>query len=529
MNIKDKNDIDKINIEDWINSSIVDELLKKCKIYGDKIAVIDGEKSLSYKELSEKIIDTAHGFLNSGLNKGDRVIIQLPNGINFVLSFFGLLLIGVIPILALPAHRRIELKGIIKSAHPVGYIYQDTFMGFDYSDLAESLCEEFKFLDNKYCVEHNNLIVQDLNINAYQEFPEVSGEDIAFLSLSGGTTGIPKLIPRTHADYLYDTRMSIKRSELTKNDVYLALLPMGHNFILGHPGFIGTLLEGSKLILNEYVDINEGIELIEIHKVSILALVPSMVKLMIEIQEDEKHDISSLRVIQVGGAFFEESISKKLIEIGEFKLQQVFGVAEGLNTMTSLKDDKETIITTQGKPISSYDVIKIVDECGNELPFDEYGELLIKGPYTINSYYNNVHNIGKFTNAGFYRTGDRAKIDRDGNLKIAGRIYEMINKSGEKITPSEIEDYLSEDEAIKDCAVVGLPDQNQGEIICAFIISDLNINLDYVRKYLMNKKIAQYKLPDRVFLIDMFPLTNVGKVNKKELIRIGKELMKNEY
>jgi len=442
---------------------------------------------------------------------------------------FKLLKIGAIPILALPAHRHRELEGIINYARPVGYIYQNTFMGFDYSGLANKLYEEFDHLNKMYPIERNNLIVNHLDIKISQELPKVNGDDIAFLSLSGGTTGVPKLIPRTHADYLYDTRMSILRSKLTEDDAYLALLPMGHNFILGHPGFIGTLLQGGKLIINEYADMNEGLELIETFKVSILALVPSMVKLMIEIQEDENYNISSLRVIQVGGAFFEESISKKLMGIGGFKLQQVFGVAEGLNTMTSLNDDEETIITTQGKPISPYDVIKIVDEHGKELPFGEYGELLIKGPYTISSYYNDNQNIGAFTNTGFYRTGDRAKIDREGNLKIAGRIYEMINKAGEKITPSEIEDYLSEDEAIKDCAVVGLPDKNQGEIVCAFIISDSKITLDYVRRYLMDKKIANYKLPDRVFLIDVFPLTNVGKVNKKELIRIGKELIKNEY
>lgn len=519
----DDKELDLEKVDGWKDSSFGEEISNWCRKYADHTAVIENNTLITYRELGGLIEKTANGFINSGLKPGDRAVLQLPNGLNYVLCFFGLLKAGVIPVLTLPAHRNIELQGIIDTAKPAAYIYQDNFMGFDYSAMSMQLFEEFDCLRYKFEITNRESVVTILETEKIAQYPEISGNSVAFLSLSGGTTGIPKLIPRTHADYLYDTEMSVRRCELTQADIYLVLLPMPHNFILGHPGFIGTLSKGSTLVINQYADINEGLELIEKHKVTVISLVPSMVKLMLDTIEDEEYDLSSLRIIQVGGAFFEESIAVKLMNAGDFKLQQVFGVAEGLNTMTSLTDDAEIIKKYQGKPISEYDQIMIVNEEGIELPKGEYGELLIKGLYTIHSYYNNFKNQDAFTATGFYRTGDRAMVEPGGNLKISGRVYEMINKSGEKIIPSEIESYLINDELIKDCSVVGLPDESQGEIICVFIIGNENVTLDYVRKYLIGKNIAHFKLPDKLILVEQFPLTKVGKVNKKELIRMGLE------
>lgn len=244
------------------------------------------------------------------------------------------------------------------------------------------------------------------------------------------------------------------------------------------------------------------------------------------LKEDE-YDISSLRVLQIGGAFLEESVAQELIDLKSFTLQQVFGVAEGLNTMTELSDQEEIIRVFQGKPTSPYDEIKIVDENGNFLNNGESGELLIKGPYTIRSYYNNPENEKYFTKDGYYRTGDRAFLSKEGNLKISGRVTELINKSGEKIIPSELESYLNKMEDIRDCAVVGLPDENQGEVIGVFVVADRKIELFEVREYLRKESVASFKLPDYIFMVDTLPLTKIGKVDKKRLVEVGKEGLLN--
>lgn len=514
-------------IDGWNKSTIADVMLKWCDDFSDAVCVITDDKKITYAQMGQFIREAAIGFLNAKIKPEDKIVLQLPNHINFIICFFGLLKIGAIPIMALPAHRINEIRGMARTAKATGYICQEKYMGFGYDQIAVELMKD-KHIQHVFQIDENKQITDYLDLHKKSEFPYVDNLDIAFLSLSGGTTGISKLIPRTHGDYLYDTEMSVRRCRLQKNDIYIGILPLAHNFILGHPGFLGTFSRGAALLLTKYPDMNEGLELIDTYKATILSMVPSMAKLMLELLAEDAYDISSLRVVQIGGAFLEETIAQELINLNVFTLQQVFGVAEGLNTMTKLSDNMEIIKVFQGKPISPYDEIKIADENGNALDFEENGELLIRGPYTIYSYYNHPENERFFTEDGFYKTGDRAFLSKDGNLKISGRITELINKSGEKIIPSEIESNLNDMEDIRDCAVAGLPDENQGEVICAFIVSDRKIELQEVRNYLKEKELAAYKLPDCVCMTDALPLTKIGKINKKILIEIGKEYIKNE-
>lgn len=515
------------DIEGWNKSTIADSMLEWCSKFGNSICVIADGKRITYAEMGHLIYLTAVGLTNMGIRPKDNVILQLPNGINFFLCYFGLLKIGAIPIMALPAHRINEIEGMIRTAKPTGYICQEQYMGFEYGNIVRKLKKDIHI---QHILQTNNkkLVIESLDITKKPQFPLTDNLDIAFLSLSGGTTGLSKLIPRTHGDYLYDTEMSVRRCELQRSDIVLVILPLTHNFIIGHPGFLGTFSRGATLLLSEYADINEGLELIQQYKATFLSMVPSMAKLMLEMLREDDYDISSLRVVQIGGAFLEETVAQDLIDLNIFTLQQVFGVAEGLNTMTALSDDINVIKVFQGKPISPYDEIRIADQNGQPLAIGEYGELLIRGPYTIRSYYNNPDNRKYFTEDGFYKTGDRAFLSSEGNLKLSGRITEMINKSGEKIIPSEIESLLGEMDIVKDCAVVGLPDANQGEVICVFIVSERQIESFEVRKYLKERNIASFKLPDYIFSIGALPLTKIGKTDKKKLLEIGMEKMKNE-
>ncbi|WP_026506311.1 (2,3-dihydroxybenzoyl)adenylate synthase [Butyrivibrio sp. NC3005] len=510
------------SIEGWNKGTIGEEMLRWCDLYTDKTAVISSEENLSYSELGERILLASKGFINEGIRLGDRVILQLPNSINFIVSFFGLLRIGAIPIMALPAHRSSEILGMVKTANPTAYICQDFYAGFSYDDLIEDVRkkESVKYI---ITVPEGESILDNLDCKYEDYIPAPDNLDIAFLSLSGGTTGMSKLIPRTHGDYLYDSKVSVDRCLLTDEDRMLIVLPIAHNFVLGHPGFIGAFSVGATLVLNEYSDMNEALENIETYGVTFMSLVPSMAKLMLEILEEEDFDISSLRVLQIGGSFLEEEVAEKLMNLNSFTLQQVFGVAEGLNTMTSLTDEKDIVKMYQGKKCSSYDVIKIVDEDGIECPAGQSGNLLVSGPYTIRSYYNHPENDSFFTKDGFYITGDRAFVTKDGNLKIVGRVKEMINKGGEKILPSELETLLYEMDTVKDSAVVGIHDDNLGEKICVFIVGSKKTGLSEVRNYLSQKNIAAFKLPDMVVHIDKMPLTKIGKVDKKKLVQMGEE------
>ncbi|MBQ8950526.1 MAG: AMP-binding protein [Eubacterium sp.] len=510
------------SIEGWNEGTIGSEMLKWCENYSERTAVIASEGELSYAELGERILLAAKGFYNAGIRKEDRVILQLPNSINFVVGFFGLLRIGAIPIMALPAHRSSEILGMVKTAEPAAYICQEFYSGYDYKNQIEEAVKAGN-IRIVITVGEGESILQKLDMEYVGDMPEPDNLDIAFLSLSGGTTGMSKLIPRTHGDYLYDTKVSVDRCELTGDDKMLIVLPIAHNFVLGHPGFIGCFSVGATLVISEYPDMNEALEKVEEYGVTFMSLVPSMAKLMLEILEEDDFDISSLRVVQIGGSFLEEEVAESLMDLNAFTLQQVFGVAEGLNTMTALTDPREIVRMYQGKKCSSYDEIRIVNDEGEALPAGESGELLVSGPYTIKAYYNHPENDSFFTEDGFYKTGDRAYVTEDGNLKIVGRIKEMINKGGEKILPSELETCLYDMEGIKDSAVVGLHDANLGERICVFVVGDENIGLSEIRNFLKNRNIAAFKLPDEVIHIDALPLTKIRKVDKKKLVEIGEK------
>ena len=240
------------NFEGWEKRTISDQLHTWAEKYGEKIAVTAADGEISYKGLERRALEIASALLDLGIQKGDKVVVQLPNRLSFVEVLFGLEKAGAIPILMLPAHREAEVEGIIKLANPKAYIVAEQYLGYHYLSLATQMKEKYSCL--QYIVvdgsNGGDLILDDLNGNICREYPTVDCYQPAVLLLSGGTTGIPKLIPRTHTDYIYNARMSAKRCKLSENDIYLAALPVAHNFPLSCPGLLGTLDAGGKIVLS---------------------------------------------------------------------------------------------------------------------------------------------------------------------------------------------------------------------------------------------------------------------------------------
>ncbi|MEI2393510.1 AMP-binding protein, partial [Priestia megaterium] len=228
---------------------------------------------------------------------------------------------------------------------------------------------------------------------------------------------------------------------------------------------------------------------------------------------------SSLQVLQVGGAKFSAEVAKRIKPAFGCTLQQVFGMAEGLVNYTRLDDPDEIIINTQGKPMSKYDEIRVVDEDDHEVKPGEVGQLLTRGPYTIQGYYKAPeHNAKSFTSDGFYRTGDLVRINELGYLMVEGRDKDQINRGGEKIAAEEVENHLLAHEAIHDVAIVSMPDKFLGERSCAFVIArDEAIKSNDIKQFLKERGIASFKIPDRVEFVSDFPYTALGKVSKKAL------------
>lgn len=508
----------------WRPWTLAEELAFWAEQYRDDTAIVAGEQRISYQQLHIQADEIASGLYGLGLRPGDRVLLQLPNSIEFALALFACFRLGLLPILLTPTHRENEILSLTKLAEPVAYFCASTYLATDYRELTRTVmdkCPSLRFCISNDGVLPGSLALQSLRQPVPENLPGPHYSDTAVLLLSGGTTGTPKLIPRSHSDYCYNARASAARCGLNRDSVYLAVLPVSHNFPLSCPGLLGTLWAGGRVVMAKSAGFDEAFALIEQERVSITALVPALLNFWLDAREWDESDLSSLRCLQVGGAPLDPAVAMRVEPTLGCRLQQVFGTAEGLVCYTNLDDPQETVLTTQGRPLSDADEIRFVDEQGHDVPPGQEGEMIVRGPYTIEGYYRAEEvNLRSFTVDGYYRTGDMARLTADGCVQIRGRIKDQVNRAGEKIAAVEIEDHLRAHPGVRDAALVGVPDAHLGERSCAWIIpGDEAMDLAALREFLRARGLAEYKLPDQLKTIAAWPMTNVGKVNKRELVQ----------
>ncbi|WP_038181212.1 (2,3-dihydroxybenzoyl)adenylate synthase [Vibrio rhizosphaerae] len=488
------------------------------------IALVCQNQQYTYQQLQQKIAGLSAGLLALGLKPGDNVVLQMANEPAFYICFFALTLKGIKPILALPAHRHIELSYFCQHAAAKAYICSDQIVGFDSQKQALQLletCPSLQFAITSGSASHPGITPLDTLYSApcYQQYSQPG--DVAFYQLSGGTTGTSKLIPRTHNDYVYSVIGSIEICRFTPDTNYLCVLPVAHNFPLSSPGSLGVFFSGGSVILGQDSSPKAAFELIERHKVTVSALVPPLALLWMQYAPAAGEDISSLQLVQVGGAKFSQSAAQQLPETLNCQLQQVFGMAEGLVNYTRLDDPLDIIVSTQGRPISPDDEVLVVNEDGEPVPVGQEGQLLTRGPYTIRGYYRAAeHNRRAFNHDGFYSTGDLVRLTQDGNIIVTGRDKDQINRGGEKIAAEEVENLLLQHPDVHDAALIAVPDEFLGERSCAIVVlenQDTPLKPIVLKRFLHEKGLAEYKIPDQIHWITVLPKTPVGKINKKRL------------
>lgn len=504
----------------WSGETFGDMLRRQAAERPGCIAVICGERRWTYGELDSRADNLAAGLLGLGIKRADRVVVQLPNRAEFFEVIFALFRIGALPVFALPSHRSSEIAYFCEFAEASAYMIPDMHAGFDYRELAAQVRQKVPSLRHVLVAGEPGAFAALHDMHAAPcSLPEVKSHDVAFLQLSGGSTGLPKLIPRTHDDYMYSLRISAEICKLDSASVYMAALPVAHNFPLSSPGALGTLYVGGKVVLAPRPSPDEAFPLIEREGVTITALVPPLAMIWMDAAAARRHDLSSLRVLQVGGAKFGEEAARRVRPALGCSLQQVYGMAEGLVNYTRLDDAESIVFRTQGRPMSPYDEIRVVDDEDREVGPGEVGHLLTRGPYTIRGYYKaDEHNARAFTTDGFYRTGDLVKVDSAGYLIVEGRAKDQINRGGDKVAAEEVENHLLAHEAVHDVALVAMPDAYLGERTCAFIITrEAQPTAGELRAFLRQRGLADYKIPDRMEFVDSFPQTGVGKVSKKAL------------
>ncbi|MBT2574893.1 (2,3-dihydroxybenzoyl)adenylate synthase [Bacillus sp. ISL-51] len=504
----------------WKGETFGGMLKERAALYGDRTAVTCGETNWSYKELDERADRLAAGLHELGIQKEDRVVIQLPNTAEFFEVIFALFRLGALPVFALPSHRSSEITYFCEFAEAKAYIIPDTHSGFDYRGLARQVKDKLPSLEHVIVAGEAEEFQQLSSLHTEPvHLEEVSPAEVAFLQLSGGSTGLSKLIPRTHDDYIYSLRLSAEICGLDDQSVYLAALPAAHNYPLSSPGVLGTLYAGGRVVLSPTPSPDDCFPLIEQENVTITALVPPLAMVWMEAAGTRRNDLSSLQVLQVGGAKFSAEAARRVKTAFGCTLQQVFGMAEGLVNYTRLDDPEDIIVNTQGKPMSPFDEVRVADDDGQDAAPGETGHLLTRGPYTIRGYYKAPeHNERSFTADGFYRTGDIVRLTPSGYIIVEGRAKDQINRGGEKIAAEEVENHLLAHPAVHDAAMVSMPDDFLGERSCVFVIPKGETpKPGELKAFLRKRGLAAYKIPDRIEFISSFPQTGVGKVSKKDL------------
>lgn len=489
--------------------------------FGDHLAVVAGETRWTYRELDAQADALAAGFQRLGLKPGERVIVQLPNRAEFLSVAFGLFRAGVIPVFALPAHREREIAHFARAAEARACIIADSHDGFDYREMAVQVQKQLPALRHVIVAGDAgpHLPLSEVAQGDRPADVSISASDVALMQLSGGSTGLSKLIPRTHDDYIYSFRASAEICGLDEHSVYLGVLPVAHNFPMSSPGIFGAIHAGSTIVLSPSPAPDVAFPLIEREKVTITGMVPPLALVWMQAAANTQHDLSSLRVLQVGGAKLTPEAARRIRGTFSATLQQVFGMAEGLVNYTRLDDPEERLIHTQGRPISPGDEVRVVNDDDEPVPDGTAGHLLTRGPYTIRGYHDAPEdNARAFTEDGFYRTGDIVIRRPDGYLVVQGRATDQINRGGEKISPEEVEDQLIAHPGVHDAAVVSVADPYLGERSCAFVVPlGERPRVAELRRWIRERGLAAYKIPDQIVFVDAFPETGVGKTSRRDL------------
>jgi mycobactin salicyl-AMP ligase len=506
----------------WTGHTVDSVLRRAATTWPHRVAVVDAISSHTYSELDKLVDRAAGGFAALGIAPADRVLVQLPNSCRFAVALFGLLRAGAIPVLCLPGHRFAELSRFTQVSGAVGLVIAETANGFDYRAMAEQLVALHPELRHVTVDGNPGPFISWSGLPA-GDAPQLVADTAfpALLLVSGGTTGVPKLIPRTHDDYVYNASASAELCRLTSDDVYLVSLPAAHNFPLACPGILGAMTVGATIVFSADPSPEAAFAAIARHSVTVTALVPALAKLWAQACDWEPVTPKSLRLLQVGGAKLEPDDARRIRAALTSGLQQVFGMAEGLLNYTRLDDPAELIEHTQGRPLCAADEVRIVDSAGEPVSPGEEGELLVRGPYTLNGYFRaEGENERCFDPEGFYRSGDLVRQRDDGYLVVTGRVKDVICRGGETIAAAELEEQMLSHSAIFSAAAVPLPDPYLGEKICAAVVfTGPPVSLAELNAYLDERGVAAHARPDMLVAMAALPTTPIGKIDKKAIAR----------
>ncbi|MGH7344658.1 MAG: AMP-binding protein, partial [Candidatus Rokuibacteriota bacterium] len=503
-------------------------LAARAAAHPDRVAIVDRGRRVTYAELRARVDRVAAGFAALGIGAGDVVTIQLPNWAEFAYVFFALERLGAVANQIGPDFRSREVDYILRFSESRAFVCPASFKGFDYVKMIGELRPGLPDL-KAVCILGSaggsaaaGLVSLDALAENTAAPPPDAGQqadDVMRMAFTSGTTGNPKGVIHSHNTTLSTCRTLNDDMRVSADEVFLIYLPVGLNW--GYLTLVQAVMAGARAVLLDQFGARAALELIQRERVTYIPTAPASIIAMLNEPDLGRFDLASLRVVITGGA------SCPVETIREFRarmhghLIELYGMLEtGFHTYTRLDDDPEAVTGTVGT-VSSGLGLRLIDESGRDVAAGAEGEIAALGPSVHLGYHKNpAANAELFTADGWFRTGDLGQFDRAGNVKIVGRLKEMINRGGKKFFPREIEEILYTHPKILHAAIVGVPDSRLGERNCLCVIprAGQTLTLDEVVGYLKDG-VATYKLPETVELFDELPFTPTGKIQRHVLVR----------
>jgi 2,3-dihydroxybenzoate-AMP ligase/mycobactin salicyl-AMP ligase len=515
----------------WLGLTLGDLLDKAADVYPDKEAFVDGKSRLTFAQARDETNRMAIGLMELGIAPEDRVLVQIPNWNEFVFAYFAVQKIGAIAVLLIDRYRQYEIGHLTQLTGATSWIVAEKFKKTDYLPIVEDVVKEHPQLKNiilsrseghgsfmgmEKLIHNAKLDTANLRRLA-QRRPDPM--EVAHMGPTGGTTGLPKVVPRTHNSLVSGIEYASYGWEVDIHDVCLLAAPIGHDLTFTK-GFCGSLFTFGKTVFLDSTEMKDVCEAIQRERVTTIVWTPTLAKRLLDFEGLKDYDLSSLRGMHCGGSASLPEIVKGVREYLHCDFYNGYGATEGQSTLTRSNSSLTTVLHTVGKPTCPYDTYKVVSPDGRELPPNTPGELMIKGPGVFTGYYKAPEENAKvFDEEGFFRTGDQAKVDENGVVTLTGRIKEMINRGGESINATEIEKLIISHPEVNFVAVIPMQDPVFGEKVCAYIQPKPGVNLSFEKiiTHLKAKKTSVLQLPERIEFIETMPFTKAEKVDKKFL------------
>ena len=516
----------------WTGLTFGDLLDRAAAIHPWKEAFVDRWSRLTYVEAQERAERLAIGLMDLGIKPLDRVMIQLPNWTEFVVAYFALQKIGAITVMLIDRYRQHEIERMAEISGAVAWVVPPTYGKTDFLPIVDDVRAAYPAIRNVITVrgevDKPGYVSMERLIAENERTPEnlarlaerkPDARQVAHMGPTGGTTGEPKMVPRTHNALGCAVEYCSMAWGQHCEDYNLIVGSIGHDLSFTK-GFLGSVITMGTLFMLDSTDAQTICEIIQREKITSVIWVPTLAQRLLQYEDLDKYDLSSLKKMHsAGGAAFPELVREVFSRL-DMRFHNGYGATEGMTCITTAEDGIDTICCTVGRKTCPRDLYKVVDFDGNTLPAGSQGELLLKGPSVFAGYYNNpAENALVFDGDGFFKTGDLAVIDEKGYVKLTGRIKEMINRGGESISATMIEGFINKHPDVAIVAVIPMPDPFLGERICAYIqpAAGCTLTFEGVIAFLKAEKASVQALPERIEFVESMPYTAAQKLNKTVL------------